>query len=45
MEAAQRFEIDAPVAHGEIPALDQAIAQESRQVRMLEIGFVMGSGG
>ena len=45
LQPAERLQIDPVVAHGQVLAGDQLIAQIARQIGMLEIGFVIGTGG
>ena len=45
LQAGQRFEIDALVAHRQVAALDQGVAEVARQIGVLEVGFVIRSGG
>jgi hypothetical protein len=44
LQALQRLEVQALVAHRQVAALDQGQAQVARQVGVLEIGFVVGAG-
>ena len=45
VQPAQRLEEHAPVAHGQIAALDQRVAEVLRQERLLEVGRVVRAGG
>ncbi len=45
LQAAQGFEIDAVVAHGQVLALDEHVTEIAGEVTLLEISFVVGAGG
>ena len=45
LETAERLQVQHAVAHGEVAALDQREAEVARQVRVLEVGLVVGAGG
>ena len=44
VEAAQGFQKDAVVAHGQVLALDEHVAEVAREIGLLEIGFVVRAG-
>ena len=43
-QAVERFQEDAFVAHGEVGALDERHAEVAREVGVLEVGLVVGTG-
>ena len=45
LQPRQRLQPDAAIAHGEVVAFDQGEAEIAREVRVLEIGFVVRSRG
>ena len=45
LEASNRTQVDAPVAHGEIAALDQKKTEVAGKIGLFEIGFVERTGG